>query len=638
MRPVPCSTFQLTGSDWQCAYLSVPARHSEPEGPQLELATAILPSTGPTTPTTDALVFQQGGPGGSTLDLFSGLLNSPNPSLAAIRAGRDIILYDQRGTLYSLPSLTCPEEISQTLTDLELPISPQESLQHSEAALLQCRDRLSASGVDLAVFNSFENAQDVEDVRRALGYAHFDYYGVSYGTLLGLHALAVTPSTFRTVTLDAVVPAQANPNATIAQTENRAFEALFSACAADPACAGAYPNLRATFYETVDALNAVPARVLLRDAPTHRTLQAVLDGDTFMGLIFEFIYSSEFVPALPRVIAEAHAGRYDVLGVYWPLFDLDRTFASAMYYSVMCSEDSDFTVADLALEGVDPHIARAQTRDTAAFLDLCQKWNVPALGPKADTPVTANVPALLFSGAFDPITPPAFGETAAATLHPAYVFEFPAYGHGALTSGPCASEIMLAFVKDPARRPAAACLASVTRVGFITPSNWFLSPRVGMLQLAVLQLNPSPFFVPLLLLAFLFTILLVGPVLWLVRLARGESPSPSFLARLVPWLAALATVLLLVFFVAWFAFLIAGALQDAPTVPLLLGAPGFAGALFVLPPLFVLVILALLLTFLLALRRPMHLLLRLYYAALTLAALGMGAWLFSNDLLTLLIS
>ena len=41
------------------------------------------------------------------------------------------------------------------------------------------------SGVVLPPFNSLENAHDIDAIRRAFGYATINFYGVSYGTLLG---------------------------------------------------------------------------------------------------------------------------------------------------------------------------------------------------------------------------------------------------------------------------------------------------------------------------------------------------------------------------------------------------------------------------------------------------------------------
>ncbi|MDL1898399.1 alpha/beta hydrolase, partial [Anaerolineae bacterium CFX7] len=461
-EPVACSTFQINDERFECGYVRVPEFHNQPDGAQIKLAVAILPRAGDASQAAgaaNAFVVAQGGPGGSALDTFANFFaDNYFPALKTLHAERDIVLYDQRGTLYAQPSLTCPEELALTLETLDQVIAPDEMLRREEQAALECRARLTRQGVRLDAYNSFENALDVEDLRRALGYEKFDFYGVSYGTLLALHALRATPDTFRSVILDAVVPAQINPNAQVPASMQRAFQELFNACAQDVECERAFPNLKQKFFETVDALNARPARVPLTDGETGKTYNAALDGDTYMNLLFQFIYNSELIPALPKLIDDAHNGHFDFISVYYPFVVFDRAFASGMYYSVMCAEDADFMVDDLALDGVDAHIAAAQKRDTAAFLQLCKKWAVPQLGARADEPVASNIPTLVLSGNFDPITPPPNGQAAAETLAPSYPYVFPAYGHGALTSGDCPNEMIADFVRDPSRAPNAQCI------------------------------------------------------------------------------------------------------------------------------------------------------------------------------------
>ncbi len=641
---VACATFKLASDEFECGYIRVPEFHAEPNGKQIKLAVAILPSTNVSS-TRDAFVVAQGGPGGSTLDTFADFFQrNYYPAIESLRAERDIVLYDQRGTLFAQPALMCPEELQNTFDTIEQNIPPQEALRLSEQAAMKCHDRLVNQGINLAAFNSFENARDIDAVRRALGYEKFDFYGVSYGTLLALHGLRESPEIFRSVILDAVVPAQKNPNSAIAQSQNRAFEQLFNACAADAECNRAYPHLKQVFYSQVDALNQTSARVPLTDSDasnsTPKTYNALIDGDAFMDLLFQFIYNTEIVPLLPQMIYDARDGRYTLIEAVYPLLAFDRTFASGMYYSVMCAEDTDFTLDELTLDGVDPHIVKAQTRDTAAFLELCQKWNVPQLGARADEPVRANVPTLVLSGEFDPITPPVFGQTAAETITPSYVLEFPAYGHGALTSGNCANRIIVAFVENPERAPNAQCIRDdATRVDFITPSNTILSAGIGKMQLAMLQGKIEKFILPLVAIPVLLSVWLIAPLAWLIRRSQKRPSEPHLLARLVPWLAALASLLALVFFGAIFVLLIIVALQNENTMGLVVGAPRQWFILYTLPFLYsvcaILFTAAIVLSWL---RGNWGILQRVYFSVLAVTALGLVAWFVWNQVLFAFVS
>lgn len=639
-EPVACSTFQINDERFECGYVRVPEFHNQPDGAQIKLAVAILPRAGDASQAAgaaNAFVVAQGGPGGSALDTFANFFaDNYFPALKTLHAERDIVLYDQRGTLYAQPSLTCPEELALTLETLDQVIAPDEMLRREEQAALECRARLTRQGVRLDAYNSFENALDVEDLRRALGYEKFDFYGVSYGTLLALHALRATPDTFRSVILDAVVPAQINPNAQVPASMQRAFQELFNACAQDVECERAFPNLKQKFFETVDALNARPARVPLTDGETGKTYNAALDGDTYMNLLFQFIYNSELIPALPKLIDDAHNGHFDFISVYYPFVVFDRAFASGMYYSVMCAEDADFMVDDLALDGVDAHIAAAQKRDTAAFLQLCKKWAVPQLGARADEPVASNIPTLVLSGNFDPITPPPNGQAAAETLAPSYPYVFPAYGHGALTSGDCPNEMIADFVRDPSRAPNAQCIKETARINFLTPATHILSAPLGALQYALLQAKLQEFVIPLLALFALATVFFVGPLTWLIQRSRKDAAQVKGFARLAPWFAALASGLGTIFLAAWMVAVIVLALSNENVIGLILGLPRAFAPLFALAWLTALSAIALCVGVVLAWARGhFQIALRVYYTLLAAAALALTAWFAGHGMLTI---
>lgn len=87
------------GEDIVCGYVTVPEEHAQPEGETLRLAVAVVKSTSKD-PASDPLVMEAGGPGVSTLALLPSML----PGLADLRAQRDIVLVEQRGTLYSKPN------------------------------------------------------------------------------------------------------------------------------------------------------------------------------------------------------------------------------------------------------------------------------------------------------------------------------------------------------------------------------------------------------------------------------------------------------------------------------------------------------------------------------------------------------
>ncbi len=71
-----------------------------------------------------------------------------------------------------------------------------------------CNDRNQGPGDQPSAFNTRENADDIYAVAAALGYSQFNYYGVSYGTLLGQYVMSQADKhkvKLRSVILDGVV-------------------------------------------------------------------------------------------------------------------------------------------------------------------------------------------------------------------------------------------------------------------------------------------------------------------------------------------------------------------------------------------------------------------------------------------------
>ncbi len=452
--PVEVPDGLVEGKDIKCGYLTVPEEHANPGGPTIQLAVAVLPSTS-ANPAPDPLFMNQGGPGGSTLDYF---VQAMNGALGEqIRETRDIVLMEQRGTLYSEPALVCTEltqgkgsEIQQDLT-----VDQERTLERSEMAA--CRKRLTNEGINLSAFDSVENAADVNDLRVALGYDQINFYGVSYGTMLGQHYMRDFPETLRSVILDGVVPLALNYIPQIPSTGQRVFDLMFQTCAADPGCSAAYPNLESEFYETVQNLNANPATVSMTDPTTLKTYDAVLTGDRYVYLIFYLFYVTPILPQIPSIIHDAYNGTFDTLGYIAPYLIFDYTMADAMYYATICAEDADMNANEADTTGINPAIVPALDFVQSTIAD-CAMWNVQPLGSYVDNPIVTDIPTLLLSGEFDPITPPRFAAMVAENIKGSYSYTVPAVGHGSFDD-PCGFEIATQFLNDPTNEPDLSCLA-----------------------------------------------------------------------------------------------------------------------------------------------------------------------------------
>ncbi len=609
-QPAACSFIDLPANllsslNLQCGWLTVPEKHANPNGPTIQLGVAIIKSGAPASGNLP-LVMLQGGPGGSTIETYLQLIPL-DPRLKNLN--RDIILFDQRGTKYSKPSLFCQEYYDETIRQLNLDITKTASNQQAQQALQACHNRFVSEGIDLSAFNSLENAADVNSLVKALGYQQVNLYGVSYGTLLALHVMRQFPDILRTVTIDSVVPPQTNFIIQAPQSENRSLDAVFTSCASHPACSQTYPNLKQVFYNLVDQLNQNKIHITLTDFKTGKTYPALVDGDTFINVVVQMLYQTDLVPMIPRFIYDVRAGNYATLERILSLVVFDKSVNYGMYFSVLCAEDADFTPQQYNLSGLPKELVQAEQDSATEFLKTCGFWNVNQLSPAVDAPVTSSIPTLVLSGAFDPVTPPAYAQEAASTLSNSYFFEFPIGGHGEVTSGTCQDSIFIQFLNNPQQKPDATCINQQQMV-FSTPATLVHFPVL----LSLLNLQ-GPIVVQLAIYAvallFLLTAFLVYPIAWLIRVLRRRpaapvySPTPAlsgaempvepagsatqpvrtrphpWLYRLGPWLAVLTGALLLAFIAI--VYVVGLSLALANDNRILFGLPASSRPLFFMP-------------------------------------------------------
>ncbi len=257
--PRPLAPFEIEGRTVACGTVSVPEDHAKPDGRRIPLTFMIFKSRS-LAPATDAVVHLHGGPGAGIVERVA----LTSTFFEGLRARRDVVAFDQRGVDTSAGAETrCLATLADHTGDLVQGLADAakpggEAPQLPPAVTRACLDELAASGADLSKINTEQNARDVQAVMRALGYPVFNVYGISYGTKLGLEVMRTAPEGLRAVVLDSVAPPHVPTYDTLALPHAESIEAIFTLCAADAACAAAYPNLKARFWALFSRLSASP--------------------------------------------------------------------------------------------------------------------------------------------------------------------------------------------------------------------------------------------------------------------------------------------------------------------------------------------------------------------------------------------
>lgn len=437
----------VVGKDVRCGYLTVPEDHSRPQGPTIRLAVAIFKSASGS-PAADPVVDLQGGPGTQLLAYASSL--TPTNISNVWPGDRDLILLDQRGVGYSQPSLACTESTTMPhATSLQV--------------LRACHDRLVQQGIDLNDYTTIQNAGDVHDLVRALGYHQVNLYGISYGTRLALTVMRLFPADIRSVVLNSTSPPQVNIDTGFPAATQRAFDTLFQGCAANPYCNRQYPHLQAVFARLVSDLNQHPATVQGIDPQTGKPVSGVISGDDVVDGLRNALYDTALIPTLPKVIYQLAKHNYSLVAAVSEAANAALGSGTlGMQLSVQCSESTLSPQSmPAAVQMVEPETQHYFLTALQNIYANCQLWNVQPVPAAQWQPVTSAIPTLILAGEYDPATTPAYGMLAARTLSKDSFFLFPGTGHGVVGRNFCATRMFQTFFELPTEKPDTTCMSGV---------------------------------------------------------------------------------------------------------------------------------------------------------------------------------
>lgn len=348
------------------------------------------------------IVVGTGGPGGDGL-LFLNSTVGPSVNLPAlyapVLAGRDLIYFTQRGTKGATPELYCPEFDAVGYNAARSGLSEAEREEQYRATLQACADAAAAQGIDLSAYNSNENAADIDDLRRALGYDQIIYYGQSYGTVLGQFLMRNFPASLEAVILDGTQPVEYMTYAEAFDIP-AAFRRVFAACAADAACNASYPDPEATLDELMAAFRANPKPVTVTGSDGV-TQTFVLDDVAIMGGLLGKMYTGS--ATVPADIYHLKENDPAFLAEFIPT--PGGHIAKMMQFAINCADDPNHAIEEFGFDAAAPLYAGLARDDAMQQVLACGVIQVPQLPDASDVPVVADMPVLLLNGGLDPVTP-----------------------------------------------------------------------------------------------------------------------------------------------------------------------------------------------------------------------------------------
>ena len=429
----PCTLapeFQSSSVEAQCGTMRVPENRAAPGGRQIELAIAWVPTDNEDAP--DPVFMLAGGPGQSARDSY--------PSVAAafrdIRRKRHVILVDQRGTGGS-NALTCRDARGENAFT--------ESLDDNAAAAAEFARKCAADlagKADPRFYTTSDAIQDLDAVRAAIGAVQVNLVGISYGTRVAQQYARRYPQQVRSLILDGVVPNELMLGSEHAKNLEAALDLHFALCTGNERCAEKLGSPRDNLRQLAGELRAAKRAVRYRDPFTGELADGELTYGHLAGVVRMYAYAPMAAAMLPLGLHEAAQGRGDTLMAQASMLfgQLGDQITHGMQLSVLCAVDA----AGLKIDPAD-----AQSVLGTEFIEFslaqCATWPTGAMPPDFHAPLQGELPVLLLSGEYDPVTPPRYGEQVLTHLKRARHLVLKGQGHNVIGVG-CAPKLAARFI------------------------------------------------------------------------------------------------------------------------------------------------------------------------------------------------
>lgn len=426
-------------------------------GRQIALKIVVFPATGQNK-LSDPIFYIPGGPGSSAIEEAPYVASD----FKKIRQQRDLVFVDQRGTGGSNP-LNC---------DFFNPLDVQSYLGHWNPLdqVRKCCEQLEPKA-DLRLYVTSIAMDDLDDVRAALGYNKINLYGGSYGTRASQVYIKRHGKNVRSAVLHGVSPTNQLMPMDFASHTERALNGVISECTADENCRTAFPNLHAEVKSVLEKLRGGAIDVDVKAGhKNEKTVRVKLSRDLAGEAVRYMLYQSGAASRIPLILHLAAGGNFTPLAESAIYFrrEIVATGSNGMYLSVTCAEDLPWIKSDeLGQRWDETFLGNYRLRQQSEACKLWPRGEIPA---GYFEPAGSNVPVMIITGEWDPVTPPLYGDRIAKYLSNNLHVVVPSGGHGfgGLEGLDCISNLTTDFFnKAKPKTLDTSCVKGIHRKGFI---------------------------------------------------------------------------------------------------------------------------------------------------------------------------
>ncbi|KAJ3165076.1 hypothetical protein HDU88_004795 [Geranomyces variabilis] len=461
-----------TGIDWKpcqsgdknflCGTLSVPLDHAIPDGERIDIGMKKFP-VAKGTKRIGSLLINPGGPGGSGIALVE---RAGEMMSMVIGGSYDIIGFDPRGVGVSHPVRCFDDANFHRTFDSNVLTTVDSTITREQLRGLLCAKNAKKI---LPYMSTAAVARDMKMIMHAEGDKELNYWGFSYGSILGQTFINMFPDLVGRVIIDGVVNPYAwgegwgfwlNPKTKQLDWLTHATEGVagFASLCED---AGSKRCALAGSGKVAKRIEAISAKLALEPIPAvDADVPGVVDDATLRHLLFTMIYRPAKWPVLAEALAQADHRNATLLQNMYTERPEDRCplYDQPMLETLLGVSCSDGPVSPPLNKGELKHdIAKVIEQypyggDLASLIRIgCSFW--PGLAKERYSGpwnATTKNPVLILSNAFDPVTPLESARIAHDSLAGSrLVVQTNAYGHCS-TSMPsdCTNKIIRAYFAD----------------------------------------------------------------------------------------------------------------------------------------------------------------------------------------------
>ncbi|KAJ7700765.1 alpha/beta-hydrolase [Mycena rosella] len=439
-------------SGLQCSFLTVPLDYASPATGNASIAIARYPAKCKKSEYRGPLLINPGGPGGSGVDY---VVDSGASIATIIGEQYDIVGFDPRGVSYSTPTVYLFETDAERALWSTNTLYP--SLNQSADAVAQQWARGQILG-QLAVNRNEKNyiqymttdntARDMLRITQAFGYEKLQYWGVSYGSVLGSTFAAMFPDKVGRVVVDGVLDMQAwfSANFTSEMLDtDQVLQTFIDGCAAagPDACAFHAP----TSTEITAKLTALFSSIKVQPIPVITPISyGVVDYTVLRNFVFDAFYTPYALFAtLAQSLSDLAKG--DAKTLYsvteLPSFECEcnttTPFHANIYEAALAIACGDATPVNDTV--VELQALYASERAVSTFADLWGNWRIRCSGwqlhrdDRFKGPFGApnvSFPLLVIGNTADPVAPLVGAKATAGAFPGSVLLTIDAPGHTSL--------------------------------------------------------------------------------------------------------------------------------------------------------------------------------------------------------------